>query len=99
MKLIKNAQNKLETECPFCGRHGVHAWHHCFGSSDKKHSETYGAIIYPCTFCHTWDSKSIHKDPNQVKNKYLKEHFQQLIMEDQNWTAEEFAKVFRKSYL
>lgn len=94
-----NPPSKAYTACPFCGIEDLHYWHHVFGASDKKASERYGAVIYPCELCHTWNTDSIHKDAEQTKNKMLHKRFQSLVMDVYHMDFDEWRTHFRKSYL
>ena len=92
-------KDKKYSQCIYCGREGMFYWHHVFGASRKKLSEKYGAVIYPCPLCHTGNTDSIHKQGSQQKNRDLKAHYQQEIMDAQEWTIEDFREVFDDNYL
>lgn len=94
-----NPPSKVYTDCPICGIEGLYHWHHVFGGSNKKKSEKYGAIIYPCPTCHIWGTNSIHKQQSQQLNKELKQLFQQQIMEQYKLTTEDWISIFGRNYL
>lgn len=88
-------------ECFLCGRNGNGdrlERHHIFGAAKRPLSEKYGLIVYLCgNRCHRNGEYSAEQ--NAEVAKYLHQYGQRKAMEDNNWTTEEFIKVFGKNYL
>ena len=89
--------NKKETDCPLCKEYGLHYAHHVFGASNKRNSEKYGAVIYPCDKCHIWGTNSIHKQQSQEVNKRLKYEHRDRIISEYNLTRQQFIDIFGRA--
>lgn len=79
-------------ECYICGKPATDH-HHIFNAAMRKKSEKYGAVIMVCRTCH----EKIHSDAELRLE--LKAEWQKILMEQNNWSIEDFRKEFYKSYL
>lgn len=90
-----------DMECFICGRNGRGdrlERHHIFGGANRKLSEKYGLAVYLCgERCHRLGKFSAHQ--NAKIADYLHKYGQRKAMQEQNWTVEQFIKVFGKNYL
>lgn len=88
-------------KCFLCGRNGNGdrlEKHHIFGASNRNKSEKYGLTVFLCgERCHRLGEYSAHQ--NADISEYLHKYGQQKAMQEQNWTKEEFRKVFGRNYL
>ena len=88
-------------ECFLCGRNGNGdrlERHHIFGAAKRPLSEKYGLVVYLCgNRCHRNGEYSAHR--NAETAAFLHRYGQRKAMKDNNWTAEEFIKIFGKNYL
>ena len=88
-------------ECFLCGRNGncdPLERHHIFEGPLRNSSEKYGLVVDLCgDRCHRNGSNSAHR--NKETADYLHRYGQKKFMEENNATAEEFRKIFRKNYL
>lgn len=87
--------------CWLCGRNGSGdrlERHHIFGAANRAKSEKYGLVVYLCgNRCHRLGEYAAHA--NKQTMQLLHEYGQQKAMQEQNWSAEDFIKVFGKNYL
>lgn len=88
-------------ECYLCGRNGQGdplEKHHVFGGANRKKSEKYGLTVDLCgSRCHRNGAYSVHKNKNV--DLQLKEEFQRMAMEENDWTTEDFIREFGRNYL
>lgn len=87
------------TVCFLCGRNGGGdplEKHHCFGASNRKHSDEDGLVVYLCgNRCHRNGKLSAHQ--SAVTAELLKVEAQKAY-EDRH-TREEFMRRYGKSWL
>lgn len=87
--------------CFLCGRNGQDdrlERHHIFGGSNRNLSERYGLVADLCgERCHRTGRDSVHQ--NGEIAKMLHRYGQRKAMEENNWTIEQFRKVFGMNYL
>ena len=87
-----------EKECFICGKQtGLHS-HHIFPGSRRKKSEEHGLKVWLCMEHHTGDNDSVHMNPNNGYDLFLKQTAQQYY-EEHIGTREQFREEFGKSYL
>lgn len=88
-------------ECFLCGRNGNGdrlEVHHCFGGSNRKHSEKYGLVVWLCgERCHRNGKNAAHR--NAETQKMLHKYGQLKWMRENNGTIEDFRAIFGKNYL
>lgn len=88
-------------KCFICGRNGRGdrlERHHIFGGARRPLSEKYGLVVYLCgERCHRLGEYSAHQ--NAEIADYLHKYGQKKAMTENNWTVEQFVKVFSKNYL
>lgn len=84
-------------ECFLCHRHASLERHHIFGASNRKNSETYGLVVYLCHDCHNEPPNGVHH--NKQVMDILREYGQLKAMREQNWTQEDFMRVFHANYI
>ena len=88
-------------KCFLCGRNGLGdrlERHHIFGGARRQLSEKYGLVVYLCgERCHRLGEYSAHQ--NAEIADYLHKYGQKKAMSENNWTVEQFIKVFGKNYL
>lgn len=88
-------------QCFLCGRNGNGdrlERHHIFGGARRQLSEKYGLTVYLCgDRCHRNGEYSAHRNA-QVAD-YLHRYGQRKAMQENGWTAEQFAEIFGKNYL
>lgn len=98
---MKKVKRELPHECWLCSRNGCGDpldKHHIFGGANRSKSERYGLYVYLChNRCHENGPDAVHRNPETAQR--LHEYGQRLVMEEQNWTAEEFRFEFGKNYL
>lgn len=91
----------MARECWLCGRNGCADpldKHHIFGGTNRKKSEKYGLYVYLChDRCHENGREAAHR--NRATMQLLHEYGQQLAMEENGWTAEDFRFEFGKNYI
>ena len=87
-------------ECYLCGRNGCQDpldKHHVFGGAYRKKSEKYGAVVYLChERCHESGKGAVHN--NRSVDLALRREWQAKLMEQENWTEDDFRREFGKSY-
>lgn len=86
--------------CFICGRNrhaGGIERHHIFGGANRKLSEKYGLVVDLCHYCHNEPPYGVHY--NAKTAEYLHRYGQEKAMKEQDWTAEEFKKIFGKNYI
>lgn len=88
-------------QCFLCGRNGNGdrlEMHHIFSGARRQLSDKYGLTVYLCgERCHRNGEYSAHR--NVEVADYLHKYGQRKAMQEQGWTAEEFAAIFGKNYL
>ena len=88
-------------KCFLCGRNGNGdrlERHHIFGGARRQLSEKYGLVVPLCgERCHRNGAYSAHK--NAEVADYLHRYGQRKAMQENGWTAEQFAEIFGKNYL
>lgn len=88
-------------KCFICGRNGNGdrlELHHIFGGARRQLSEKYGLTVYLCgERCHRNGEYSAHR--NAEVAAYLHRYGQRKAMQENGWTAEQFAEIFGKNYL
>lgn len=88
--------------CYLCGRRGTGAdpldRHHVFFGALRKQSEKYGLVVYlHHTSCHIFGAGAVHA--NGEVCRALQADVQKRAMEHYGWSAAEFRRRFRKSYI
>lgn len=87
--------------CFLCNRNGTGdrlERHHIFSGTRRQLSEQYGLVVYLCgERCHRNGTFSAHQ--NAEVADYLHRYGQEKAMQEQGWTAEQFAEIFGKNYL
>jgi hypothetical protein len=93
---ISNKRFIEYTQCYICGSQAssTHEIFHNNSSYMRNMSIFYKAQIPVCMKCH----KEIHESDGKL-DKSLKQEFQRKIMRVNEWTVEEFRKIFYKNYL
>ena len=90
-----------DKRCFLCGRNDSGdplERHHIFGGANRKKSEKYGLVVYPCgNRCHRNGRGAVHKNGDQMRR--LRRYGQLKAMEEQRWTEADFRREFGKSYL
>ena len=86
-------------KCWLCGAtSGALDRHHIFGGSNRKKSEKYGLMVDLChDSCHIFGRYSAHQNKDTMLR--LHQYGQRKAMEEQNWTVDDFVRVFGKNYL
>lgn len=88
-------------QCFLCGRNGNGdplEKHHIFGGANRKLSEKYGLTVFLCgSRCHRNGKYSAHK--NKETADMLHRYGQEKAMTENNWTDDDFRKVFGRNYL
>ena len=88
-----------ERECYFCGiRTGLHRHHFLYGSSNRRNAERRGFVVFLCARHHTLGSEAVHRNPNGVLDRHLKEVCQRYY-EAEYGDREAFIKEFGRNYL
>ena len=83
--------------CYVCGNTiGIHK-HHIYGGANRQISEREGCWVYLCGPHHNLSSAGIHFDPKF--NLEMKEMCQNIWMEKNGKTPEDFRALFGKSYV
>lgn len=87
-----------EKRCFLCGRRINLDEHHVFFGKNRKLSEKYGLKVYLChEDCHIFGKNAVHNNAEICRK--LQREVQAQAMEHYNWTAEDFIRIFGKSYL
>ena len=94
--------NTMKTrKCWLCGANGGRDpldRHHIFGGSNRKKSEKYGLVVDLChNSCHIFGPKAAHNNAETMQK--LHEYGQRKAMEENNWTVDDFRRVFGKNYI
>lgn len=88
-------------ECFLCRRNGVGdrlERHHIFGGANRDLSEKYGLVVWLCgERCHRNGEYSVHQNGEVMR--YVRKYGQKKAMEENNWSVEDFRKIFGYSYL
>lgn len=94
-KKLKSCIQENTNECYFCGSTRNLHHHHIFNGSNRHYSEQYKemCVIRLCARHH----ELIHKD--QTLDLAIKKKAEQLMLDNLNWTQEDFIKVFHKNYI
>ena len=111
-----------ESECYFVNHkckadpdHPIHTYqelhkHHIFGRANRKISDKYGLWVKVCCIrCHVTGPTSIHENPNDGKDLFLKQAAQKEVEkqlragyepeEAEAGARKDFISIFGKSYL
>jgi len=87
--------------CWLCGRNGNGDpldKHHIFGGANRKLSDEYGLWVPLCHHrCHQFGPEAVHRNAENMQK--LHEYGQQVAMEQNGWSIEEFRAVFGRNYL
>lgn len=83
--------------CYLCGRTANIERHHVFNGALRKKSDRYGYVVDLCHWCHNEPPDGVHF--NQELDNQLKAHFQEIAMEENGWTKQDFIREFGKNYL
>jgi len=87
--------------CYLCGRNGNGDpldKHHVFGGAFRDKSERLGLVVYLChQRCHESGRNAVHR--NAAIAAQLKAEFQQIAMDENGWTVEDFIREFGRNYL
>lgn len=90
-----------EKRCFLCGRNGSVDKldrHHIFGGPYRNLSEKYKAVVYLChNDCHIFGKEAVHRNAGNMLK--VKQYGQKKLMQEQNWTTEDFIRKFGKNYL
>lgn len=91
----------MERRCWLCGGYDGYDpldRHHIFGGPFRKKSEKYGLVVYLHHHdCHIFGQDAVH---NNRKNMLaLRRYGQQLAMEQNGWSVEDYIREFGKNYL
>ena len=88
-------------ECWLCGRNGNGDpldRHHIFGGPNRKKSEKYGLVVFLCHHeCHIFGKYAAHRNAETMQR--IHEYGQRKAMKENEWTTEEFIRVFGKNYI
>lgn len=88
-----------EKVCYLCGRNGNGdrlESHHCFGASNRDHSEKYGLKVWLCgERCHRNGKNAVHRcrDTDFMLKRVAQEKF------EETHTRDEFIQIFGRNYL
>lgn len=87
--------------CFLCGRNDPGdplEKHHLLGGANRKKSEKYGLVVYLChAECHLYGEYAVH---NNTDTRHALEAWgQKKAMEENNWTTEDFIRVFGRNYI
>lgn len=82
----------MEGWCEICHKWGALETHHVFGSSFRKKSGQYGAVVHICRECH---DDIHHRHP--AKYKWLKRQWRDRLMAENEWTTEDFIREFGRA--
>lgn len=90
-----------ERKCWRCGANGAADpldRHHIFRGKNRKLSEKYGLVVYLCHGeCHLYGKDAVH---NNTETRHALEGWgQKKAMEENNWTTEDFIRVFGRNYI
>lgn len=86
-----------EKKCAVCGTtYNLHDHHIFFGTSNRKHSETFGLKVWLCAEHHNMSDQGVHF--NKALDLHLKKVAQRKF-EEIHGTRETFISVFGKNYL
>jgi hypothetical protein len=96
-KLFSVFTNDLE-HCYFTGSSQVELHHIFYGNKNRKLSEKYGFIIPLRYDYHKFSNHSVHGNPNQGIDQYLK-RMAQSYYETQIGSRKDFIREFGKSFL
>lgn len=84
----------MEGYCQRCQCYRPLEEHHIFeGRGRRAKSDRYGAVINICPACHRY----LHDNP--LKMLPWKQRFQQKLMQENDWTTEDFIREFGRNYL
>ena len=67
------------------------------GNKQRSIAEHYGAVMYLCPECHTEGKASVHR--NRVVRLWTQEIMQKKLMEENDWTVQDFINIFGRNYL
>ena len=79
----------MEGWCEICHKWRALETHHVFGSSFRKKSGKYGAVVHICRECH---DDIHHRHP--AKYKWLKRQWRDRLMAENEWTEDDFIREF-----
>lgn len=87
--------------CWKCGRNGTADpldRHHIFGGANRKKSEKYHLVVDLChNRCHIFGEEAVHNNKDTMQE--LHEYGQRKAMAENNWTIDDFRRVFGKNYI
>ena len=87
--------------CWLCGANGSKdplEEHHIFGGPNRALSDKYGLTVYLCgNKCHRNGPFAAHRNAETMKT--IRQYGQRKAMYEQNWTVEDFVKVFGRNYI
>lgn len=87
--------------CWLCGKNGSFDpldRHHIFGGANRNKSEKYGLVVYLChNSCHVFGKNAVHKNKDTMLAVH--KYGQQKAMSENNWTKEDFIKIFGRNYI
>lgn len=84
-----------EKKCYLCGSVRWLELHHIFGAANRKHSTTYGLVVYLCHWCHNEPPLGVHH--NKERMRYLQQIGQRAFME--HYPNKNFIEIFKRNYL
>jgi hypothetical protein len=97
---MKHAPMRGRT-CWLCGRNGNGDpldKHHIFGGCNRKLSEEYGLWVPLChRRCHESGPEAVHRNMKTMQR--LHEYGQELAMEENGWSIDDFRRIFGRNYL
>ena len=98
---MRQTTDRQAKRCWLCGKNGSSDpldRHHIFQGPLRDKSEKYGAVVYLChDACHENGKRSAHRC--RETRDALMRWGQRKVMDEQNWTIEDFISVFGKNYL
>lgn len=87
--------------CWLCGANGSQdplEEHHIFGGPNRALSDKYGLTVYlRGNKCHRNGPFAAHRNAETMKT--IRQYGQRKAMYEQNWTVEDFVKVFGRNYI
>ena len=98
MKRYSIIQDWTEKNCIVCGAtQNLHIHEVFFGTANRQLSIKHGLCVCLCSRHHNGSNEGVHF--NRTLDKKLKAHAQSIAMQKNNWTVDDFRKIFGKSFL
>lgn len=84
-----------------CGCNGkgmpLEKHHVFFGRGLRAKSDKYGLVVKLCHWCHNEPPDGVHY--NADSDRELRQMFQRIAMDENNWTIADFIREFGQNYL